>query len=241
MPLFASAGALAAPVILGSGVLTASAPIFDLSQTWNNAGVNFTGFKLNVTKTAAGNASMLLDLQKDSASVFSVIVNGGYRSLPGTTSEGSFGYWDNGFTFGSAVKLTWEPGTPSGAPDAGFSRNAIGVMEVNSGVAGTYRDLKLRHEIATGLFATAAAAPTIASAGTIAPTTPIVFISGTAAIATITAPSPISAGGGQITLIPTGIFTTTTAGNIALATTAVVNKALTMTFDVTTTKWYPSY
>jgi hypothetical protein len=91
------------------------------------------------------------------------------------------------------------------------------------------------------LFATAAAAPTIASAGTIAPTTRIVFISGTAAIATITAPAPIASGGGQITLIPTGIFTTTTAGNIALATTAVVNKALTMTYDATTTKWYPSY
>lgn len=91
------------------------------------------------------------------------------------------------------------------------------------------------------LRATGAAAPTIASAGTIAPTTPIVFISGTAAIATITAPSPISAGGGQVTFIPTGIYTTTTAGNLALATTAVVGKAQIWTFDVTTTKWYPSY
>jgi hypothetical protein len=92
-----------------------------------------------------------------------------------------------------------------------------------------------------GLQATGAAAPTIASATTIAPTTPIVFISGTTAIATITAPSPISAGGGQITLIPTGIFTTTTAGNIALASTAVVSRALIMTYDTTTAKWYPSY
>lgn len=91
------------------------------------------------------------------------------------------------------------------------------------------------------LIATGAAAPTIASATTIAPTTPIVFISGTTAIATITAPSPISSGGGQITLIPTGIFTTTIAGNIALASTAVVNKALIMTYDTTTAKWYPSY
>jgi hypothetical protein len=42
-------------------------------------------------------------------------------------------------------------------------------------------------------------------------------------------------------LIPTGVFTWTTAGNIALAGTAVVSKALTMTYDATTTKWYPSY
>jgi hypothetical protein len=96
-------------------------------------------------------------------------------------------------------------------------------------------------QVANGLLATGAAAPTIASAATIAPTTQIVFVSGTAAIDTITPPSPISLGGGQITLIPTGLFTTTTAGNIALASTAVVSRALIMTYDVTTTKWYPSY
>jgi len=96
-------------------------------------------------------------------------------------------------------------------------------------------------QIVAGLRSTSAAAPTIASATTIAPTTQIVFISGTAAIDTITPPSPISLGGGQITLIPTGLFTTTTAGNIALASTAVVSRALVMTYDATTTKWYPSY
>jgi hypothetical protein len=92
-----------------------------------------------------------------------------------------------------------------------------------------------------GITSVSASAPTIASATTIAPVNSIVFISGTAPIATITAPSPISLGGGQITLIPTGAFTTTTAGNIALASTAVVSKALIMTYDATTTKWYPSY
>lgn len=96
-------------------------------------------------------------------------------------------------------------------------------------------------QIVAGLRATSAAAPTIASATTIAPTTQIVFISGTTAIDTITPPSPISLGGGQITLIPTGLFTTTVLGNIALASTAVVSKALIMTYDVTTAKWYPSY
>jgi hypothetical protein len=69
----------------------------------------------------------------------------------------------------------------------------------------------------------------------------ITFISGTTAVVTITAAAPISAGGGTITLIPTGAFTWTTAGNIAVAGTAVVSRALTMTYDVTTTKWYPSY
>ena len=51
----------------------------------------------------------------------------------------------------------------------------------------------------------------------------------------------VSAAGGQITLIPTGLWATNTAGNIALATTAVVNRALTLTYDSGTAKWYPSY
>lgn len=97
------------------------------------------------------------------------------------------------------------------------------------------------NEVAGGLLATSAAAPTIASAATIAPTTRIAFVSGTTAIATITAPAPISSGGGQITLIPTGLWTTNTTGNIALASTAVVSRALIMTYDTTTAKWYPSY
>ena len=115
-----------------------------------------------------------------------------------------------------------------GTPTSGVLTNCTG--------SPTFTNVKY-----SGLIATTAAAPTIASATTIAPTTPIVIISGTTAVVTITAPSPISAGGGQITLIPTGAFTTTTAGNIALASTAVVSKALIMTYDVTTAKWYPSY
>ena len=91
-----------------------------------------------------------------------------------------------------------------------------------------------------------ASAPTIASAGTIAPVSPVVFISGVATISTITVPSTFalgtsSAGGGTIILIPTGIFATDLLGNIALASTAVVGKALSMTWDSGTGKWYPSY
>ena len=92
-----------------------------------------------------------------------------------------------------------------------------------------------------GLIGTSAAAATIASATTIAPTKSITFISGTAAVVTITAPTSFAAAGGSITLIPTAAFTWTTAGNIAVAGTAVVSRALTMTYDSGTSKWYPSY
>lgn len=93
----------------------------------------------------------------------------------------------------------------------------------------------------SGALQTIQTAPTIASATTIAPTALISFVSGTTAIVTITPPTNILTTGGQITIIPTGIFTTTIAGNIALASTAIVGRALTMSYDATTTKWYPSY
>lgn len=115
-----------------------------------------------------------------------------------------------------------------GTPTSGVLTNCTG--------SPTFTNVKT-----SGLLATTAAAPTIASATTIAPVTQIAFVSGTTAVVTITAPAPISAGGGTITLIPTGAFTWTAAGNIAVLGTAVVNRALTMTYDVTTTKWYPSY
>ena len=83
----------------------------------------------------------------------------------------------------------------------------------------------------------------IASAATIAPTKSITHITGTTAISTITAPTGFTGTnrGGCLTLIPDGLWSTNTSDNIALATTAVVNKALTMCYDAGTTKWYPSY
>jgi hypothetical protein len=126
--------------------------------------------------------------------------------------------------------LTDETGTGS----AVFATTPTLVTPVIGAATGTSLSL-------SGFSAVSAAAPTIASATTIAPTTPIAFVSGTTAVVTITAAAPISTGGGTITLIPTGAFTWTTAGNIAVAGTAVVSRALTMTYDATTTKWYPSY
>jgi hypothetical protein len=93
-----------------------------------------------------------------------------------------------------------------------------------------------------GVYATPNSAPTIASAATIQPVAPITFVSGTTAINTITPPQEM-VGGGQITLIPTGLWSTAivTGGNIALATTGVLNKALILTYNAQTALWYPSY
>lgn len=112
---------------------------------------------------------------------------------------------------------------------------------VNSLYSGTYYQ-KAAFNLGNPVMAVNyAAAPTaIASASTIAPVTPVSFVSGTTTIDTITVPSWM-VGGGQITLIPTGLWSLSNAGNVALGVTAVVSKALILTYDSGTSKWYPSY
>lgn len=79
----------------------------------------------------------------------------------------------------------------------------------------------------------------IASAATITPDSKIHRVTGVVAIVNITVPGDGFAG--EIILLPTAIFTWTAAGNIALAGTAVVGKALHMVYNPVTAKWYPSY
>ena len=110
-----------------------------------------------------------------------------------------------------------------------------------TGAPTSYRANYMGNVALNGVQATGAAAPTLSiTSNVITPTTDISFV-GAGLIKTITAPSPISTGGGSITIIPTAAFTTDATGNIAIASTAVISKALTFTYDVTTAKWYPSY
>ena len=72
--------------------------IYDLSDTWNNAGISFNGIKLNATDTASAAGSKLIDLQINGASKFTVgktgnviatglieSTTGGFRFPDGTT------------------------------------------------------------------------------------------------------------------------------------------------------------
>ena len=122
-------------------------------------------------------------------------------------------------------------GTGGGA----FSTTNVTIGSANGGT------VTLACQAVYRLFATSAPALTIASANTIAPANPISFVSGTQQIQNITPPPLIALTGGQITLIPTGTWTTSGTGNIAIGSNAVVNRALILTYDSVTQKWYPSY
>lgn len=80
---------------------------------------------------------------------------------------------------------------------------------------------------------------TVASAaGVLSLNATIATVSGTAAITGITVPAGFEPGM-TITIIPSGAFTWTTATNIAVAGTAVVNRAIVFTWSGTA--WIPSY
>jgi hypothetical protein len=60
---------------VGSGTLTATSPI-QITQTWNNASVAFTGIKENIIDTNSSAGSLLIDLQVGGISKFSVLKSG---------------------------------------------------------------------------------------------------------------------------------------------------------------------
>lgn len=155
------------------GTVTASQPVLDISQTWNNAGVNFTAAKVNVTNTASAVASLLLDLQLDGTSKFSVAKDGainfgspvGVGAITRTgiaNSANGISIFPNSpyahfafsgstmsfFTIGGSVPtISFVNG--GGTADAGMSRNTAGIIEVNNGTVGQYRDLVTRSTFAT--------------------------------------------------------------------------------------------
>ena len=73
---------------------TASNPVLNATQTWNNSGVTFTGWKLNVTDGASAAASILLDLQVGSSSVWKT-------DKSGFTTGGN----SSGFNLGGGVAV----------------------------------------------------------------------------------------------------------------------------------------
>lgn len=77
----------------------------------------------------------------------------------------------------------------------------------------------------------------VASANTITATNTVFHVTGTDVVKTINL--PYTGFVGRIDIIPDGAFTTDTSGNIAISSTAVVGKILTMIYDGS--KWYPSY
>ena len=79
---------------LGGAIVTASDPVLNLSQTWNNSGVTFKGLTVGITDTASSSSSLLLDMQVGGTSMFTVKKNGDFNFRP-VSSSNALAYTSN--------------------------------------------------------------------------------------------------------------------------------------------------
>ena len=117
------------------------------------------------------------------------------------------------------------------ALDTASSRVAAGVLGIGTGAQGSVAGT------ARATYWETVVGGNVASASTITPTGGIFHVTGTTQITTINLPR--TGFTGCLRIIPDGLFSTATGGNIALASVAVVSKVLEECYDGTS--WYPSY
>ena len=114
---------------------TDATSMVNLAGTWNTTGVP-TAIKLNITNTASGAGSLLMDLQVGAASKFSVDTVGN-TSIAGSasfnTSTGSCSFYGS-IALGSARVVAWGSGS-IGSTDTGLSRISAGVVGFGNGTA----------------------------------------------------------------------------------------------------------
>lgn len=150
-----------------------------------------------------------------------------YQPIPGKAQGGYGNFGPTEFTLYA---------DPSGACGVSFLELVINRKSGNlsSCVAGTWTNVGQAYAVGSQL--TAAATLTVVS--------PVQHITSSATTITTITASWLPPSGGCIRLIPdaaeTGA-TTSTGGNIALASTFVADKVLEMCFDPTAKLWFPSY
>lgn len=166
---------------ISSGTKTTSAPVLDLSQTWNAGGVTFTARRTNITDTASAAASLLEDWQVGSATRFSIEKNAVINLNAPSGNEPTLWMTLNGTRSsnirGSSGRLSFAAFSASdmiifrydinclqlsnnsrlmAGGDSAFRRESAGVWAIDNDTAGQYRDLRLRNLIAEQLVQTKA-------------------------------------------------------------------------------------
>ena len=131
-----------------SGTLTANAPALDLTQTWNNSGVTFTGLKFNATDTASASGSLLMDLEStggstgrlrfDKAGIFTLTgSNASIRARSLILNTGAVGNVDwafyadgstNNVNLRDTASLNWTNGVATLTPDTRLYRDDAGTL-----------------------------------------------------------------------------------------------------------------
>ena len=148
-----------------NGTITASAPVLDLSQTWNNGAVTFTGLAATITNTASATGSLVARLTVGSTNVFETDVRG-FTTLRkvatstdfvdiftvrrGTTKV--FGVRDDGATQATGFSCSAGGDGSSNMNVNGFGVRSSGSYSISSDGAAFSPDVFLRRD-AAGVFA----------------------------------------------------------------------------------------
>lgn len=176
--------------VVSGGTRTASGSTLVINETLSNAAVIFPGaLVVNQTHTASAAGSLITDLRVDGSSKYAVRKDGRVLLADGNQSSSSagifgqtatttgiaisngggnpeFAVWRNGSLMAKVTNvMMWNHITISLAGDMGNTgvklwSPSAGLIEINSGTNGTYRDLKLRNIICTGNISTALSAKT---------------------------------------------------------------------------------
>jgi hypothetical protein len=122
--------------------------IFDLTDTWDNAGTTFVGIKLNATDTASAAGSLLMDLQVGGVSQFKVAKSGqltaGVNFLGGAyigvaSGNTSINYGNNQAISTGAGGVRWNSASID-SPDVFLLRDAANTLAQRNGTnAQTFR------------------------------------------------------------------------------------------------------
>ena len=143
--------------------VTTSNPVLNLSQTWNAAGVTFTGAKINVTDTASNSSSLLMDLQVGGTS-FANITKSGVTTFGRYGVNGAYGFQYDPTTNGRVTLTRSSGGGIVSTWDAGANSFSVGtVIGVTTFQVGSSSDLFMTRRAAANLrFGAADAAAPVA-------------------------------------------------------------------------------
>lgn len=122
--------------ITGGTVTSSSKPILNTTQTWNDAAVDFVGFKQNITITAANTNSLLFDWQVGGTSYLKLTQFGDLVGSAFTGSDFSVRLQNGSLKLGSASIVSWGSGNAAGSMDSGLARVAAGIVGVTNASTG---------------------------------------------------------------------------------------------------------
>ena len=124
------------PLTITGGTVTVSTPFLQAAQSWNAAGVTFTGMKVNVTDTASASGSLLQDFQVGGVSKFSITKAGAVTAASNLSVATGAVYQINGTSVLSATTLGSSVVTSSLTTVGTLSAGAIPASLVTAGTFG---------------------------------------------------------------------------------------------------------